>query len=240
MLNPDRFDAITFDCYGTLIDWEQGILQAVRPVLAVHGVRAGDDELLALYARLEADLERRASSDRQAFMRYREVLGQVMRGLGEHFGLDLIDREIDRLPASLARWPAFPETAPCLRALKTRYRLAVLSNIDRDLFEDTAPKLGVELDELVTADFCRSYKPDPRHFRVALALLDLPPARVLHVAESLVHDVVPARALGITTVWVNRRGDRGPGASGTTGAAAPDLVVPDLATLVRRLGLEPR
>lgn len=240
MLNPEQFGAITFDCYGTLIDWEQGILQAVRPVLAVHGVRAGDDELLALYAKLEAELEARASADRRGFMRYREVLRGVMRGVGEHFGLELIDREIDRLPASLARWPAFADTAPSLRALGTRYRLAVLSNIDRDLFEDTAPKLGVELDELVTADLCRSYKPDPRHFRVGLALLDLPPGRVLHVAESLVHDVVPARAMGMTTVWINRRGGRGPGASGSTGAVRPDFEAPDLATLVRMLGLEPR
>lgn len=237
MLNPDQFDAITFDCYGTLIDWESGILQAVRPVLSVHGVRASDEELLALYARLEADLERRASADRGAFSRYREVLAGVMRGIGEHFGLTLIDREIDRLPASLARWPAFADTAPSLRALKSRYRLAVLSNIDRDLFEDTAPKLGVELDELVTADFCRSYKPDPRHFRVGLALLDLPPSRVLHVAESLVHDVVPARALGMTTVWVNRRGARGPGASGGVEGVKPHVELPDLASLVARLGL---
>ena len=242
MLNPDAFEAITFDCYGTLIDWESGILQAVRPVLAVHGVRAGDDELLALYAGLEAELEREASAERGRFSRYREVLGDVMRGIGEHYGLQLIDREVDRLPASLARWPAFADTAPALRALKTRYRLAVLSNVDRDLFEDTAPKLGVELDELVTADFCRSYKPDPRHFRVGLALLDLPPSKVLHVAESRVHDVVPARAMGMTTVWVNRRGLRGPGASGGGGGGGggeggPDVEVRDLAGLVERLGL---
>lgn len=236
MLDFERFGAISFDCYGTLIDWETGILNAVRPVLAVHGVRAGDDEILALYSRLEAGLER---APRHAFTRYREVLGGVMRGIGEYYGLELIDREVDRLAASIARWPAFADTAPSLAAMKTRYRLAVFSNIDHDLFEDTAPKLGVELDELVTAEFCRSYKPDPRHWRVGLGLLDLPPDRLLHVAESVVHDVAPARALGIATVWVNRRGDRGFGASGAPAGETPaaDLEVPDLQTLTRLMGL---
>lgn len=237
MLDPAAFDAVTFDCYGTLIDWETGIREAVRPVLDARGVRPEDDELLALYARLEAGFEAAASADRRSFTRYRDVLAAVMRGIGDHYGLTLTDREADRLPGSLARWPAFPDTAPALRALRARYRLAVLSNIDRDLFEDTAPKLGVELDELVTADQCRSYKPCPRHFRVGLALLDLPASRVLHVAESLVHDVAPARALGFTTVWINRRGDRGPGASGPGRGVTPHAEFPSLAALVRALGL---
>ena len=237
MLDPSAFDAVTFDCYGTLIDWETGIREAVRLVLDAHGLRPGDDELFAVYARLEAGLERAASADRRSFTRYRDVLAGVMRGIGAHYGVAFTDREVDRLPASLARWPAFPDTAPALRALRAKYRLAVLSNIDRDLFDETAPKLGVELDELVTADQCRSYKPDPRHFRVGLALLDLPSARVLHVAESLVHDVAPARALGFTTVWINRRGGRGPGASGGAAGVEPHAEFASLAALTAALGL---
>jgi 2-haloacid dehalogenase len=245
MLDPAAFEAVTFDCYGTLIDWEAGILQAVRPVLEAHGVRPGDDELLSVYAELEAGLEAAASAERGSFMRYRSVLSGVMRGIASRYGVEIADREADRLPASLARWPAFPDTAPALRALKSRYRLAVLSNIDRDLFEDTAPKLGVELDELVTADFCRSYKPDPRHFRVGLAMLGLPASRVLHVAESLVHDIAPARAMGFTVVWINRRGSRGPGASGGPGVGGsgggggvtPHAEFASLSALVGALGL---
>lgn len=231
MLDFSRFEAISFDCYGTLIDWEAGILLAIRSVLDAHEVRPSDDEVLRAYSELEASHERVA---RSSFMRYREVLQSVMRDLGERFGVTLSPLEIDRLPASLARWPAFPDTASSLAQLKRRYRLAVFSNIDADLFQDSAPKLGVELDELVTAEFCRSYKPDPRHWRVGLAMLDLPADRVLHVAESVVHDIIPAKALGFSTVWVNRRGARGFGASGNPGDSpyAPDLEVPSLAALV--------
>jgi 2-haloacid dehalogenase len=235
MIDVSRIRAVTFDCFGTLIDWETGILQAVRPVLAVHGVRAGDDEILRLFADLEAGLERVGS--RAEHRSYRDVLRGVMRGIGEHFGIDLIDREIERLPDSLARWPAFADTAPVLSALATRYRLAVLSNVDADLFEGVRGRLGADLDEVVTAALCRSYKPDPRHFRVALALLDLAPDQVLHVAESVVHDVVPARGLGIPCVWVNRRGSRGPGASGGMAGVQADAEVSNLWGVPRILGM---
>jgi 2-haloacid dehalogenase len=240
MIDFSRIEAITFDCFGTLIDWESGILQAVRPVLAVHGVRASDEQILAIYADLERRLESEATRDRDSgFLCYKDVLRGVMHGIAEHFGFALIEREAERLPLSLARWPAFEDTAPVLKALSDRFRLVVLSNVDADLFEGVLPKLGAELDELVTAEYCRSYKPDPRHFRVGLALLDLPADKVLHVAESLVHDVGPANALGIPTVWVNRRGLKGPGASGGPEGAAPipNLEVPSLAVLAERLGL---
>jgi 2-haloacid dehalogenase len=225
MLDLSPFSALTFDCYGTLIDWETGILQAVRPVLSVRGVRAPDADILTRFARLEREIE---SGD---YLPYREVLRTVMRRLGDSFGFTPEERELDRLPESIKRWPAFPDTVPTLQSLAARFRLAIVSNIDDDLFEYTRPKLGVQFDRVVTAQLCRSYKPHPRHFKVALALLDLPPQQVLHVAESRYHDIAPARKLGLTTVWVNRHASRpGPSASGDA-AAEPDAQVPDLAAL---------
>ncbi len=228
---PDlsRIQALSFDCYGTLIDWEIGILKAIRPVLSVRGIRADDADLLRLFARLEAEQET------GSYQPYRDVLHRVMVGIGAHFGVEFQERERDRLVESIARWEPFPDTVAALERLHLRTpshpKLVVCSNIDDDLFQATYGKLGIPLDRIVTAEYCRSYKPDPRHFRVALALLGLPPDRVLHVAESLRHDIAPAKALGMPTVWVNRHKHRpGPSASGS-GDAVPDLEVPDLKSL---------
>lgn len=224
MLDFSRFEALTFDCYGTLIDWETGILQAIRPVLSVRGVRATDDEVLAHYARLEAEIEA------GEYQPYREVLRGVMRGIGEAYGFQPEEREQDRLPDSIKRWQPFPDTLASLAALGERFRLAIISNVDEELFDATHVKLATEFDRVITAELCRSYKPHRRNFNTALALLDLPPDRVLHVAESLYHDVKPAKELGMTTVWVNRRGGRGAGASGSADVR-PDLEVASMAAL---------
>jgi 2-haloacid dehalogenase len=228
VLQFDRFEALTFDCFGTLIDWETGILGALRPVLHRHGVRAGDDELLAHYARLEGEHER------GAYVSYRDVLARVMEGIGGHYGFGVGVRERACIAESLREWQPFPDTVAALGALAGRYRLVICSNIDDDLFVPIRERLGAPIEWVVTAQYCRSYKPGLRHFRVALALLDLPPGKVLHVAESLYHDVAPARSLGIAAAWVNRRAARGgtPGASGSADAA-PDAVFPDLASLAR-------
>jgi 2-haloacid dehalogenase len=228
VIDFSRFEAITFDCYGTLIDWETGILQALRPILSVRGIRAPDDEVLAHYARLEA------ATEGGEYIPYREVLRSVVRGFGEAYGFAPEEREEDRLPESIKRWQPFPDTVPALHGLAEKYRLGFISNIDDDLFEATHEKLGVEFDRIVTAQLCRSYKPHRRNFNTMLALLDLPAERVLHVAESLYHDVKPARELGLTTVWINRRAARGggAGASGMTDAT-PHAAFCDLASLAR-------
>jgi 2-haloacid dehalogenase len=225
MLDFSQFEAMTFDCYGTLIDWETGILKALRPILSVRGVRASDDEVLAHYARLEA------AAESGEYMPYRDVLRSVVRGIGGAYGFTPEAREEDRLPDSVGRWRPFADTIESLQSLGSRYRLGVISNIDEDIFEQTRATLGVEFERVVTAELCRSYKPHRRNFNTMLALLDLPPDKVLHVAESLYHDVKPARELGMTTVWVNRRAARGGvGASGTA-EAAPDAMVENLAVL---------
>lgn len=224
--------AITFDCYGTLIDWEAGILRALRPLLGVHGVTAPDADILALYASLEAPLEQ------GEYRPYREVLEGVVRGFAAHYAFRVEDRELDRLADSVRRWEAFPDTVPSLQRLAESFQIVICSNIDDDLFEHTRPRLGIEPDRVVTAQYCRSYKPDPRHFRVAHALLGLEPREVLHAAQSRYHDIAPARALGIPTAWINR-----PSARRATGAtpppppdSEPDLVTENLTQLCALMG----
>jgi 2-haloacid dehalogenase len=227
MLPFERFEALTFDCYGTLIDWESGILNALRQVLSRHGIEAADDQILAAYA---AEEEKAESGD---YHPYREVLRKVMRGVGARFDFAPSDGELDHLAASIEAWPPFPDTIESLHTLKRRYRLAIVSNIDDDLFSGSARRLEVPFDEVITARQVRSYKPRPAHFEAALERLGVKRDRLLHVAQSLFHDIEPARRLGLSTVWVNRRqGREGFGAT-PPGDAKPDLEVPDLRTLVR-------
>lgn len=221
--------ALTFDCYGTLVDWESGILRALKPLLAVHGVRLDDETLLARYAAYEA------AEEGGEYQPYRDVLRGVVGRFAAGAGFTPEEKELDRLPTSLARWPLFADTRGALEALGERLPLVICSNVDDDLFEATQEALGVEFERVVTASYCRSYKPDPRHFRVALALLDLPASRVLHVAQSRFHDIAPARALGMRTAWINRTSRR-PGvgvAPPPPAGSEPDLELPDLASLAR-------
>lgn len=227
-LDLTRFDALTFDCYGTLVDWNTGVLGALRKILGDRASNTSDAELLALYGRFEHEAERPSSAGHKS---YRDVLREVVDRYAAHFGFTPTSAQRDALPDSIKDWPAFPDTPDALRALKKRYRLAVLSNIDRDLFAWTAPKLGVELNALVTAQDVGSYKPGRAHFDEGLKRLGLPRERVLHVAQSLFHDIRPARDLGYSTVW-GARGEGGAGASfDGSPDAKPDLVVPDMRTL---------
>lgn len=218
--------AVSFDCYGTLIDWQSGLLAAARPVLR----RLNRDlEPAALFAAF-ADAERRA--ERPPYRTYREVMRSVA---GELFGPDAAAAELDVLWRSIGDWPAFSDTPASLAKLKTRYALGVASNIDDDLFAQSATRLGVTLDELVTAQQVRSYKPGEAHFHALCERMKLEPREILHVAESRFHDVEPASRLGFATVWVDRTGG-GTSASGP-GGGTPDLRVGSLAELVRKMGM---
>lgn len=233
-LDLTKFDALTFDCYGTLIDWNTGVLGALRSILGGRAETTSDAELLTLYGRFEHEAEKPAPG--HIHKSYRDVLREVVDRFGERFGFTPTKAQRDALPESIKDWPAFPDTPDALRALKKRYKLAVLSNIDRDLFAMTAPKLGVELDALVTAQDVGSYKPGRAHFDEGLKRLGLPRERVLHVAQSLFHDIRPARDLGYSTVWV-ARGEGSAGASfDGSPDAEPDLIVPDMKTLQRLAG----
>jgi 2-haloacid dehalogenase len=218
------FDALTFDCYGTLIDWETGMLGALRPVLEAHGVRFGDDELLEGYARHETELEA------GPYLRYRDVLAQSLRGLGNDLGFVPSGAELAAFAGSVGDWPAFGDSPAALARLGERFRLGVITNCDDDLFAGSNRRLGVTFDWVITAQQAHSYKPDHNNFELAFERIDVPRERILHVAQSLFHDHVPAKALGMTTVWIDRRhGREGFGAT-LPAQAAPDLTVPDMET----------
>ncbi len=224
-LDFDRFDVLTFDCYGTLIDWEAGILAALRPPLASRGIDGPDDALLEAFARHEAEVEA------GPYQRYRDVLGSVLTAMLAHRGAEPTEAEVARFGGSVADWPAFPDSPAALQRLHERFRLAVITNCDDDLFAASQAKLDVTFDWVVTAQQAARYKPNPRGFELMFERVGIPPSRILHVAQSLYHDHVPAKRLGLTTAWVNRRGDR-PGFGATPPAdATPDLTVPDMATL---------
>ena len=222
MLDLAAFDALTFDCYGTLIDWETGIVEALRPVAAAHGSDVTDEALLEGFARYEAALEA------GPYRSYREVLAGALRGLASDFGFEPSDDEVAVFSGSVGDWPAFPDSAEALAALKRRFRLGVITNCDDDLFALSNRRLGVEFDWVVTAQQARGYKPDPANFEFAFVRIDVPRERILHVAQSLFHDHVPAKALGMTTVWIDRRQGRNGFGATPPAEAAPDLVVPDM------------
>lgn len=224
MLDLTHFKVLTFDCYGTMIDWESGIFSALRPILAAHGRKVTDEALLETYAELELAAE-------AEYKPYRDVLPSVVRGFGERLGFKASDEEARSLPESVRNWQPFPDTVEALRNLKKRYTLAVISNIDDDLFATSAPKLGVRFDPVVTAQQAGCYKPCEKIFRMAQERIGVSPEQWLHVGQSIYHDVIPAKALGISTVWVKRASPR-PGAGATRAALGkPDLEVPDLRTL---------
>ena len=227
MLDFSQFEYLTFDCYGTLIDWETGLLAALRPILAAHGVSISDSDLLMLYGELEADAET------GPYRSYRQVLEMVVLGLAQRLGFSASPGQVEALPESLAKWPPFPDTVEALRKLKSRYKLVILSNVDDDLFAASTNILQVPFDTVITAQQVRSYKPSLNNFRMALERIGRPKEKVLHVAQSLYHDIAPTRDLGITNVWVNRRGYR-PEATAThsdAGATKPATVTPDLEVL---------
>jgi 2-haloacid dehalogenase len=226
MLDLSRFKVLTFDCYGTLIDWETGIFSALRPVLAAHDKLITDSALLEMYSTLEAEAEQ------GEFQPYREVLQSVVRRFGQRLGFTPTTAETRSLPESLANWRPFPDTVPALLELKKRYQLAVISNVDDDLFAATAPQLKVSLNHVITAGQARCYKPCLEIFKMSLSRVGVAAGQVLHVAQSIYHDVIPAKSLGISTVWVNRPSPR-PGAGASKAASAnPDLEVADLASLL--------
>jgi 2-haloacid dehalogenase len=222
-----RFTTISFDCYGTLIDWESGMLPVLRALLVRHKCNLGDPAILELYGEFEANAEG------GPYRPYRDVLESVVRAFGERLGFQPSPSEVLSLPESVPSWPPFSDTVAALQALKKCYRLAVISNIDDDLFAQTRKLLGVEFDAVVTAQQAQSYKPSRRNFELVLQTLGIPRGQLLHAAQSIYHDVVPARSLGIATVWVNRTSAR-PGIGAVRAAEAnPDLEVPDLATLAK-------
>ena len=216
----DAVTVLTFDCYGTLIDWETGIISELRKVIPSDGV--SDEALLDAYGAEEARLEA------GAYVPYREVLRRAMTAVAEASGVEPTIEQARAFESTVVEWPAFRDSVEALARLRTRFRLGVLTNCDDELFAHTNRRLAEPFDWVITAEQLQSYKPNPRNFVQALERIGEPRARVVHVAQSLFHDHAPAQKLGLRTVWINRRHDR-PGTGATPAASAdPDMTFTDM------------
>jgi 2-haloalkanoic acid dehalogenase type II len=207
------FKILTFDCYGTLIDWESGILAALRPMLGELVRKIGDDVALEAFARHESAIEKADPA-----LNYRKLLAKTYRALAEEWGATVADGEAERFGESVPDWPAFADSAASLAYLKQHYKLVILSNIDRQSFAASNKKLGVTFDAICTAEDVASYKPDRRNFEFMLRTvkekLGASPGDILHTAQSLFHDHQTAKAMGLATNWIDRRaGKAGAGAT---------------------------
>ena len=212
------FHALSFDCYGTLIDWEAGIARVLAAWASSHGVNVDSESLLASYGSHETRAEREHPT-----LPYPEILAMSMRGLGDDLGARVTDEDVRALAVSVPDWPAFPDSRAALSSLAERYQLIILSNIDRDSFRASNHRLGVRFTSVLTAQDIGSYKPDARNFDALKAEADrlgVADGRLLHVAQSLFHDHVPAQRAGLPTVWINRRHDR-PGWGATPAPPVP-------------------
>jgi len=223
-LDPGAFDVLTFDCYGTLIDWETGLLSALRAELAGAVGDVPDEDLLEAFAAVEHAAE-------IPYQPYRDVLAQALREVGARYGAAPSAEQQTRFGGSVGDWPAFADSSQALERLQRRYRLVPITNCDDDLFADSAARLGITFDEVVTAQQAGAYKPDERPFLLAFERLGVPRERILHVAQSLFHDHVTAQRLGLTSVWINRRSGRTGDGATPQAQAAPDLELPDLRSL---------
>jgi 2-haloacid dehalogenase len=234
------FEALSFDCYGTLIDWEAGIAAVLRRWADVHGSTLSDEELLAAYSVHETEAEVAAPTDL-----YPQILARSMRSLGTALGIPVGDAEADAFSTSVPNWPAFPDSAPALARLDRRYTLIILSNVDRTSFAGSNRLLRTSFTSILTAQDIGSYKPSPRNFEALLveaARLGIPKGKLLHVAQSLFHDHVPAKAAGLPTVWINRRHGK-PGSGATPEpetAVTPNWTFPSMAAFVEAIETEAR
>lgn len=213
------FAVLSFDCYGTLIDWESGLLTALAALRNRSAVAMSDDQVLEAFARFESAQQRATPA-----LPYAQVLEAVHAQLAAFWDVPADAAADARFGASVGDWPAFPDTPDALRYLKQHYRLVILSNVDRASFARSLPRLGVAFDAVYTAQDIGSYKPAPRNFAYLLDRLaaeGVAKRAILHVAQSLFHDHVPANAVGLASAWIDRR--HGLGGSGATVAAGADV-----------------
>jgi 2-haloacid dehalogenase len=226
MVDYNAYDALTFDCYGTLIDWESGILTGLREVFGDKVSDIADAELLEKFARHEHEPE-------VPYQGYREVLGLTCRLLAEELGFATTPEQEATFGGSVVDWPAFPDSHDALVELQKKYKLVVITNCDDDLFAASAKRLGITFDEVITAQQVGSYKPNIENFHFAHEKIErtlgIPKDRILHVAQSLFHDHGPAKSIGMTTVHIRRRGN----GAAPAAAATPDEVFPDMASFAQ-------
>ena len=203
MMKLTDYKVLTFDCYGTLIDWEAGIYAALQPLLAKAATPLSKDDVLETFARHES-----AQEAETPHMIYSDLLTAVHRRLADEWDLAASDADHRRFGNSVPDWPAFPDSAEALAYLKQHYKLVILSNVDRTSFAGSNARLGVTFDAIYTAQDIGSYKPDLANFRYMLdhlAELGIAKSDILHTAQSLFHDHAPAKALGLASAWIDRR-----------------------------------
>ena len=234
-----QFAALSFDCYGTLIDWETGLLEALEPMLVHTSQRPSNTQVLEAYAAAEGEAETAHPA-----APYPEILSRAWLTLANRFGIADDEAERERFAHSVGNWPAFPDTSDALKRLQRRYKLIILSNIDRASFAMSKRRLGVDFDRIITAQDLGSYKPDPRNFEALVAAVEemgVARQKLLHVAQSLYHDHVPAKAIGLSTAWIDRRaGMAGGGATPTPREEVqPDFRFTTLAELADAAEAEP-
>ena len=212
-MTPGDFKVLTFDCYGTLIDWETGLLEALSPLAKAAATPLSPDVTLATHSRHESEQERSTPT-----RRYSDLLATVHKRLAEEWMVPTRWEDSLTYGRSIKNWPAFPDSAAALAALKQKYRLVILSNVDNESFAFSNTKLGVQFDAIYTAEDIGSYKPSRRNFEYMLEKLKamgVNKADILHTAQSLYHDHQPAKELGLATCWIDRRHARGGGFGAT-------------------------
>ncbi len=206
------FSTLTFDCYGTLIDWETGLANELQPLLAQTGGRFSREEMLLLYAKNE-----RTVVAREPALLYSDLLAQTHRNIAQQLNIAIAEDAHQRFAASIAQWPAFADTCDALRYLKKHFACVILSNVDRIGFAASGKHLQIEFDAVFTAQDIGSYKPDKRNFEYMLRELQkkgIERAQILHVAQSQFHDLATAVQMGLATCWIDRRAGQ-PGAGAT-------------------------
>lgn len=195
---------ISFDCYGTLVDWQKGILNTLGPLFEDYLLDISDEEIFQLFIKFDAEI---LTSD---FIFYRNVLREIMKKFSLQLNINMMTNDLDCLVKSLPTWPVFDDTADTLRKLKNHYQLALITNCDDDLVEKTQNFLGVNFDYVITSSQIGTYKPSGNNFYRALEAFDLSPDKILHVAQSIYHDIIPCNELGIQNIWVNRYNEPSP------------------------------
>ncbi|MDG6985954.1 MAG: haloacid dehalogenase type II [Nitrososphaerota archaeon] len=212
---------LTFDCYGTLVDWRAGIEAGLRAVLGDVGL--GGQDLLQSYVTAERKQE-------SGYKKYRVVLRDTVMSMSAVLGKEVTPPEAEAFASSVPDWPVFPDTVRFLRGAGERgYQRYILSNVDNDLLQETIKRNGLEVDGFVTAEMIGSYKPRPAHWHEFMTRTGAKKEEVLHVAQSTFHDIVPTQGLGIESAWVNRYAERLPR------DVFPTVIVDSLASLSRIL-----
>jgi 2-haloacid dehalogenase len=217
---------ITFDCYGTLIDWENGMLAVLRPLFSRDGHCVPDVQILELYGEIEAELES------GPYLPYRQVLSNAVQEIGRRLNIKVSDEEGRAFAESLTGWKPFVDTLSALQSLSSKFRLGIISNVDDDLFAETRKKFAlVEFDFVITAQQMHGYKPSHRNFEEAIRRSGLNKDQILHAGQSLYHDIAPANTMGFCSVWVNRPSIRPGSGAAIPGDAQPTYEVHTLAEL---------